>query len=312
MKSARLRGWIPRVFAYLLCIGCAAAAHAGERQRVTVVAFNVLAPIWAGAVWYPPAMHASVLDRAARREAVTAFLRESAATTDVFCLQELNEQEFEYYRAALSRQFVGRMAYNERRFWSDWLVEDIPWEPNGVGVFARIASIDVTRIEDLPLSDAGNRVALMHGLHRSSGTAIRVASVHLDSDSNAGRVRELRALAELAPGAPDVVDVVCGDINEDTRIGSAAGILAREGYVDVLAATGNRAATHPFTDSYYRSARWAIIDHVLTRGATPLTGRVIDFGVWSIEDEIERIEENMRRGGSDHFPIEAVIELPVP
>jgi hypothetical protein len=48
------------------------------------------------------------------------------------------------------------------------------------------------------------------------------------------------------------------------------------------------------------------------REATPLTGRVIDFAVWSIEDEIERIEENMRRDGSDHFPIEAVIEIPVP
>jgi hypothetical protein len=49
--------------------------------------------------------------------------------------------------------------------------------------------------------------------------------------------------------------------------------------LNVLAPTGNREATHPCTDSYYRSARWAIIDHVLTRDATPLTGRVIELPV---------------------------------
>ena len=45
------------------------------------------------------------------------------------------------------------------------------------------------------------------------------------------------------------------------------------------------------------------IDHILVRGGRPLTGDVFDFGVWSIADEVPRIEANLRNTGSDHFPI---------
>jgi hypothetical protein len=30
---------------------------------------------------------------------------------------------------------------------------------------------------------------------------------------------------------------------------------------------------------------------------------VFDFGLWSIADEVQRIAENFRQCGSDHFPI---------
>jgi hypothetical protein len=63
-------------------------------------------------------------------------------------------------------------------------------------------------------------------------------------------------------------------------------------------------------DSYYNSQRWAIIDHVLVRGATPLAGAVNDAGVAGITDESTRIEEYLRRMGSDHYPVIATVRIP--
>jgi hypothetical protein len=60
-------------------------------------------------------------------------------------------------------------------------------------------------------------------------------------------------------------------------------------------------------DLCYSQHRWAIIDHVLVRGALPVAGDVFDLGVWSIADVVSRIEANFRNTGSDHFPIGGTI-----
>lgn len=41
----------------------------------------------------------------------------------------------------------------------------------------------------------------------------------------------------------------------------------------------------------------------------PLSGDVLDYGVWSIEDEVARIEANLVNTGSDHFPVRADVGL---
>jgi hypothetical protein len=84
---------------------------------------------------------------------------------------------------------------------------------------------------------------------------------------------------------------------------AGAGLLRRDGYVDVLASVGNREPTHPWSASYYSSMRWAVIDHVLVRNGRPVSGDVLDFGLWAITDETDRIEANLRLTGSDHFPV---------
>jgi hypothetical protein len=80
-------------------------------------------------------------------------------------------------------------------------------------------------------------------------------------------------------------------------------VLQRAGFTDVLAAVGVREPTHPWSSQYNGATRWAIIDHLLVRGATPRSGDVIDYGVWSIENETARIEANFVNTGSDHFPV---------
>ena len=133
--------------------------------------------------------------------------------------------------------------------------------------------------------------------------------MHLDADRNNGCRVEFRSLLAQWPAGAGSVDLIAGDINEDTVSGSLGDEVKRAGFADVLAAIGNREATHPFSSSYNGATREAVIDHVLSRGATPLAGDMFDFGLWSISDELARIEANFRACGSDHFPVAAELTV---
>jgi len=292
-----------------LLVGAAATAGpASPPSELRVVAFNVLAPIWASPAWYPQEMDAALLETGYRRERLEAFLRGIAASADVVCLQEVQDSEFPFLMAALGGDFQGAMAVNDPELWSNYLL-GTPWAPNGTAIAIRRSILDADpEFRDLP-THGGNHVAVVSGVHAASGRKLRAYSVHLDSERTSNRTKELRALFDDAGPESGAVDVVCGDINEDTIIGSASGLFSRAGFIDVLASAGNREATHPWNTTYYNSTRWLVIDHILTRGATPVSGDVLDMGTAAIADEVERIEENVRRTGSDHYPIKGTVEF---
>ncbi|MFN0318371.1 MAG: endonuclease/exonuclease/phosphatase family protein [Burkholderiales bacterium] len=297
--------------ALIALIVSAAPAIAGEEDShdLRILTFNVLAPIWAAPVWYPAEMDPALLDRTLRRERIVSFLRKVRRNSDVICLQEVQKDELPYFLRALGTEFEGAMAFNDPNYWSSWIVPELPWQPNGTAVIVRKSVVAQRRFTDLALSSDGNHAAAVEGLHAATGRPLRIFSVHLDSDFNNNRLFELRSLMEQAPAHEGYTDVVCGDINEDTVTGSAGSIFADNGYADVLASVGNREGTHPWSTAYYRSARWAIIDHIMVRGAKPVAGDVFDFGLWSIANELTRIEENFRQSGSDHFPVGGTIRF---
>jgi endonuclease/exonuclease/phosphatase family metal-dependent hydrolase len=306
--TGRRAGRLAAATLALLAGAAATADPASPPSELRVVAFNVLAPIWSAPAWYPQDMDAALLETGYRRERLEAFLSGIAASADVVCLQEVQDSEFPYFMAALGADFQGAMAVNDPELWSNYLL-GTPWAPNGTAIAIRRSILAADpEFRDLP-THGGNHVAVVSGVHAASGRQLRAYSVHLDSERTSNRTKELRALfADADPGS-GAVDVVCGDINEDTIIGSASGLFARAGFVDVLASAGNREATHPWSTSYYNSTRWLVIDHILTRGATPVAGEVLDMGAASIEDEVERIEQNLRRTGSDHYPIAGAVEF---
>jgi endonuclease/exonuclease/phosphatase family metal-dependent hydrolase len=283
---------------------------ASPNGAIDIVVFNVLAPVWAAPDWYPPDMDPALLDTGYRRERIVAFLHERAATADLVALQEVQDSEYPYLAQALGGDFVGFMSTNDPDFWSNWLVEGIPWAPNGTAVFVRRSAFGTPTFHELEQSD-GNSVAWVSARHLASGQRIRFASVHLDSDSEANRKVELAALLDLwGPAGAGRTDLIAGDINEDTVHGALSRPLRQEGFVDVLAALGNREQTHPWIESYYMSNKWGILDHVLLRHGEPISGDVVDSGVWAIEDETARIEANFEAIGSDHFPVVARVRLP--
>jgi endonuclease/exonuclease/phosphatase family metal-dependent hydrolase len=293
-------------FAALALAGPAQAATPATENQLSVVSFNVLAPVWAAPDWYPEEMDSSLLDNDFRRPRIMSFLASRASTTDIFCLQEVQESELPYFLEAVGSGFTGAMGLNDPDWWSSWVVPEIPWAPNGTALLVRRGAFSSIRIRDIALSGDGDHGALFEGVERASGRRVRAASVHLDSDVQANRNREAKSLMTQMPVAAGTVDVVCGDINEDAVNGAASGIFQRAGFSDALAAVGNREPTHPWDTQYNGSPRWSIIDHVIVRDARPLSGDVYDFGVYAIEDETERIEANFRNTGSDHFPIGAV------
>jgi endonuclease/exonuclease/phosphatase family metal-dependent hydrolase len=285
----------------LAVTGATAARASTPSPPLTVVTFNVLAPVWASPVWYPEDMDMSLLDTEFRRARITAFLTSQAATTDVFCLQEVQESELPYFLAALGPRFTGFMSHNDREWWSAWVVPEIPWAPNGTAVIVKRKTLSGS-FSDRALSGDGDHAEFFEGIHMPTGQPVRIASIHLDSDVESNRGREARSLVDQLP-AGSKTDIVCGDANEDTETGGVGKVLHAAGFADVLAAVGNREPTHPWSSQYNGSHRWGIIDHVLVRNGLPLSGDVFDFGVWSIGDEVTRIEANFRNTGSDHFPV---------
>ena len=271
--------------------------------RLGMVTFNVLAPVWAAPDWYPPEMDMSLLDAAYRRARITSFLASRAADTDIFCLQEVQESEFPAFLAAVGGGFAGAMSHNDRDWWSNWVVPEIPWAPNGTAIMVRRQAFSNLVFRDIALSGDGDHAELVEGVHRATGRRFRAASIHLDSDKEAHRGREARSLMSPLPPAAGAIDVVCGDFNEDSVTGTAGGVVKRAGFADVLDAVGNREPTHPWSSSFNGATRWAIIDHLTVRGAQPLSGDVLDFGGLSIPDELTRIESNFRTTGSDHYPV---------
>lgn len=306
----RSRVRVPLLVVAILAVAAtvpAPPAAAGPASRIDVVVFNVLAPVWAGTEWYPTDMDPDLLDTEWRRERIVDFLQEHADTADVVALQEVQDSEFPHLARALGGDFVGIMSTNHPDFWSNWLVEGIPWGPNGTAVFVRRSAFGSPRFHELDQS-TGNSLAWVSARHLATGQRIRAASVHLDSDSQVNRQVELNALLERwsSPSA-GTTDIIAGDINEDTVHGSLSTPLKRNGFIDVLASLGNREQTHPWLETYYMSDKWGILDHVLLRHGDPVSGDVVDSGVWSIEDETARIEANFEACGSDHFPVVASI-----
>lgn len=293
------------------CAVLAAPATAAGKPATTVsmLSFNVLAPVWAAPDWYPETIDMTLLDTAARRARIGALLASRAATTDLVCLQEVQESELPAMLAALGDGFTGAMAHNDPDWWSNWVVPEIPWAPNGTALAVRTSAFSRVAFRDVPLSEDGNHALLMTGLHRATGRPVRAISVHLDSDVQANRTREARSAVAQLPSVAGAADVVCGDLNEDSVTGAAGNVLQRAGFTDVLDASGVREPTHPWSSSYNGATRWAIIDHLLVRGAAPVSGDVLDFGVWAIEDEVARIEANIVNTGSDHFPIAGVADF---
>ena len=310
MQARRFRSLRPRLLSALVVALAIAAtptpAGATPDERIDVVTFNVLAPVWAAPDWYPADMDPAVLDTRWRRERIVAFLRERAATADLVALQEVQGSEFPHFARALGADFAGFLSSNDRDFWSNWLVEGIPWAPNGTAVFVRRSAFGTPTFHELQQRD-GNSIAWLSATHLATGRRVRFASVHLDSDSQANRQVELGALLDRWPARAGATDVIAGDLNEDSVHGSLSNTLRRAGFVDVLAALGNREQTHPWIETYYMSNKWGILDHVLVRHGRPISGDVIDSGVWSIEDETERIEANFEIIGSDHFPVVAAV-----
>ncbi len=271
-----------------------------SRSDLVIATWNVLAAPWAAASFYPEEMDTAVLDRSVRAALVGAHAATFGA--DVLCLQETTPPDL----AAIVSHLVDYGSFsttNGRDLWSRWSTAEVPWEPNGTAIAWRVDAFDDITTGAVGLSDDGNIATWLQARHVSSGRRVRILSVHLDADEAALRRAQLPLALGFFDAEPGCIDVVAGDCNEDTTGTDLGDMCDAYQFVDALTVLGCTEPTHPYarpSDDYAPIAR---LDHVLVRGTRPISGAVIDSGVWRVDVPGERMEEHLRRTGSDHLPV---------
>jgi endonuclease/exonuclease/phosphatase family metal-dependent hydrolase len=308
---------------------------AQQTTSLNIVSFNMLAPAFARPASYPEGS-GPLLDTAARSAALRQTVSSLASNAfqdgrflqaDAIALQEVQPATL----AALflagglvdSEWFLFNVAHRED-YWSrdyvtdpDELVE-APWTSNHFGhgnaLLIRRASFDPP--PGFPFtatlnSESGNRAPVFVG--SIGGRPVRISSVHFDS-ANGQRRAEMISHFEQLPPLAGAVDIIAGDFNTDIDTGNTQGEIRRAGFVDGVSATGGSDSTLPYSTGHYSSHNKAIVDHVLARGATPVEGRIHNYGLFQRfpakakggqRDEIEdaRVQAALAEIGADHFPV---------
>ncbi|MEO6068888.1 MAG: endonuclease/exonuclease/phosphatase family protein, partial [Gemmatimonadales bacterium] len=246
---------------------------------LNLLVFNILAPCWASHTHYD--VDSYLLDRNYRRNRIIDTIQSSNA--DVVCLQEVTEIEFKAIRAGLPH-FKGFRSNNAPNYWENWITEDTPWEPNGTAIFARNSKFTSLSFKDYALSESGNHATRL--ICHVNDLEVSIWSIHLDSDNPKTRSIELESLLMNETKGKEII---AGDYNINIDTSNLKYMLETRGFVNVLRKVGNFEPTHPFSSKYYQANTYSILDHVMLLGGTPISGDVLDNGVWSISDESKRI-----------------------
>lgn len=282
---------------------------AAEMEKtIGVATFNVLAPCWASPAYYFESSK-PLLKREKRRAAIIRVLQSLATKYDFIALQETQQDEIGFFKAALEQLGFGGFSVNhDDSYWAQYITADPPFASNGVALYWNMSTISMTAESRVALSDGGNHCVI--GTFRKGRTSIRVVSCHLDSDRSNKRLKEAKALVARLPQQRAMVDIIAGDFNFNSDTGPLNNIFHANQFVDVLQVVGKEEATHQFTSKYAQNNNFGIIDHVMVRNATPRDGEVLNYNVWRDgATEEEHVNLTLQRDGSDHFVVTALITV---
>jgi endonuclease/exonuclease/phosphatase family metal-dependent hydrolase len=279
-------------------------------SQIKVITFNILAPCWASPDYYP-ASAAPYLDRVYRRGKIINYLK-SRSTTDVISLQEVTVTEYGYIKDALKKDYVSFQSLHSPTYWSNWITENPPWEPNGNAVFLKKSRFTNIVFQDIPLSDDGNHAVYVQATDVNTNKKVRIAGIHLDSDHPYNRERELKALFTLMTELQDVTDIVAGDFNIDINYSGLQQDIVKAHFINVLSSLGVNEVTSPYSSTYYAHAKFGVIDNITVRNGVAIDGVVISNGLFQLypesKDEDPRVAKNMQLTGSDHFSVEGTVK----
>jgi len=277
-------------------------------QGIKVISFNILAPCWASPSYYPDAT-LQYLDRVYRRNKIIDFLQNQNA--DIIMLQEVTQTEFGYINNSLKTNYSGFMSLHSSTYWSNWITVNPPWEPNGNAIFLNKARFKNIVFSDIALSDDGNHAAYTESVDSyNNNKLIRAVSIHLDSDHASNRNNEFNALMSFMKPS-NSLDIIGGDFNIDVQNSNLKVDINKNGYINTLYSLGITDPTSPYSTTYYRRSVYGAIDTILIRNSVPQTGSVYSFNLYNLYPDLkldsDRITENMKICGSDHFPVGTVI-----
>ena len=278
------------------------------QNQLKIATFNVLAPCWASPVNYFPTSE-TFLNRQFRRALIIQALQKLVISHDFIALQETQEDEIHFFENELKAcGFAGFHVNHKDSYWQKYVTPDVPFAPNGVGLYWNTKKVLNLSKELLSLSEDGNSCAF--ATFKMGSTTIRVVSCHLDADQSGKRLKQANAIMAALPRKNNTIDIVAGDFNFNTDMGPLQQIISKSNFVNILEAVGKQEATHPFTSKYAQNANYGNIDHILVRGAIPKDGTVLTFNVWQdATSEEERVNLLLQRNGSDHFIVTGQIEF---
>jgi endonuclease/exonuclease/phosphatase family metal-dependent hydrolase len=295
------------VFMFLLSLTGISSLTA---DPIKVITFNILGTCWADPTIYPASAR-PFLDRTYRRPRIIQFLQ-SHPEADIIALQEVTAVEFGYINDKLSTDYAGFQSFHAPTYWSQYVTQDPPWEPNGNALFIKRSAFKNINFSDVPLSDDGNHATFAQVTHKTSNKSVRVLSVHLDSAYAYNREREFQAALALLPKSSSKVDIIAGDFNIDVTKSNLQQDIDKAGFHNVLAEMGVDEVTSPYLSMYYANSVYGPIDCVLSRNAQPTAAGVFDFDLFTLypdkKDEDARITANFQRCGSDHFPVSGTVQ----
>lgn len=296
---------IRAVFTLILSFVSLCSMKAIAADQIKVVTFNILAPCWADPSIYPEPSR-PFLDRTYRRERIIQFLL-SNPDADIFALQEVTAIEFGYINNALSNDYYGFQSFHSPTYWSQYITQNPPWEPNGNALFVKKSAFKNLNFSDVRLSNDGNHATFAQATHKSTNRRVRVLSIHLDSDYPYNREREFRAALALLQKDPAITDIIAGDFNIDVTKSTLQQDILKADFHNILADIGVDEVTSPYLSYYYANSVFGPIDTVLVRNGQPIAAKVYDFDLFTLypnkKDESARITANFQKCGSDHFPV---------
>jgi endonuclease/exonuclease/phosphatase family metal-dependent hydrolase len=275
---------------------------------LSVLSFNILAPHYAQASFYPPGID-RFLSLESRRANTSSFLLRMKDVCDIMGFQEVVHDptycdEFAYLQDLLGDEFFGMFVPHDCHYW----IEYGPYKVNGNALFFRRAVFSEPTWFDISL-ETGNHAILGEATHLPTRRQIRVLVIHLDSEDQNRREYELAVALDTLQINSKTIDFIIGDFNMEPSA-RAYDTIRQAGYHDSLHELGINTPTFSFLTSQP-------IDHIAYRDPTgaiiPIPGKtkVLDCGLWQeypglgIIDLLAapRLKACLDLYGSDHIPI---------
>lgn len=290
---------------------------------IRIGSFNVLAPSWAANSSYAEEVSYLLTPWEARLNRSMNYVTSSLVNdTDFLAFQEteitingyianrLNVSVFEYVSV-----------FHDDDYWGSYIKIDPPFNRNGVSIAVNKMKYSNCSYTDLALG-TGNHALVALCYNKILSRWIRVVSVHFDSDTGGNRGKESKAVVDYIDNnmISGALNIIAGDYNADTDQGVIKQRITDAGFIDVFKVLGDNNHTHPFSTSYYNNNIYGLLDHITVRGQAfdVKSVKVHNNDLFTIypdlsqrgePNETPRVVSNMQLVGSDHFPIEAILEV---
>jgi endonuclease/exonuclease/phosphatase family metal-dependent hydrolase len=278
-------------------------------QKITVLSWNVLAPLWVHPDFYP-GVHSKDLDLDSRRKVFWKYLEEileKNPTIDVIGFQEAMPSEMmrSELRQLLQSFDPTPLSVNEPTCWSSWLRG--PYQENGTILFLRKDRFSDIQSRREFISDDGNAATIVSC--SLNGRKIYFINSHIDTESRKTREQQIHKIQKMYENdkdnlrmGMDSVTFWLGDFNVTSDTDLIQYVISK-GWRDLLKEKGMDSPTVCTARSLPRH-----IDYIFGIGPIQTIHAFIPQ-IPVLDSSASYCAHSLRHFGSDHLPVLATTSL---